>query len=213
MSVSSPPKAPSDRPPLQLDRSVAVYCGSQDGANPAFIAAARALGAGLAARQMRLVYGAGDRGLMGETARACLAGGGRALGIIPRHLWRRELGNSDLTELVITENLQQRKFLMLENAAAAAVLPGGVGTLDEVVEALCWRQLGLHAKPVVLLNIGGFWEPLLGVLETMAQNGFLYAGARDHLFVAPTVEAALAILEEQMMPGDRPASPDPSATN
>ncbi|MEO1291366.1 MAG: TIGR00730 family Rossman fold protein [Pseudomonadota bacterium] len=181
-----PPKPRLTRP----TQSVCVYCGSKPGSSRLFTEAAHDLGVGLAERGYRLVYGAGDHGLMGEVARATLDAGGEAVGVIPRGLWDREVGKRDLTHLVITENLQQRKTIMLENADAAVVLPGGIGTLDEMVEAMCWRQLGLHAKPVVLLDIEGYWQPFITLLDRMHEAGFLYASARAHLHMTENVDDA-----------------------
>ena len=153
-------------------KSVCVYCGSRDGTDPAFAAAAEATGKMLANNGWRLVYGAGDVGLMGRVARAVQAAGGTTFGVIPTHLLSREVGKVDLDSFVITETMHERKKVMFMNADAVVVLPGGAGSLDEFFEALTWRQLGLHDKPIILLNTAGFWAPLKALLSHVIDNGF-----------------------------------------
>lgn len=174
--------------------SICVYCGAKTGADPKYAQAARDVGRGLAEGGFRLIYGAGDLGLMGETARACQAAGGEAMGFIPRGLWEREIARRELPHIVITENLHQRKSLMLQNADGAIVLPGGVGTLDELVEALTWRQIGLHDKPLILLDLDGFWRPLNALFEHMAREGFLHGDLAAHYALAATPAEAVAAL-------------------
>jgi len=152
--------------------SVCVYCGSRDGSVPSHAEEAEAVGRLLAGRGWRLVYGAGDVGLMGRVARAAIAGGGATMGVIPQHLMAREVGKRDLDTLVVTETMHERKKVMFMNADAIAVLPGGAGTLDELLEVLTWRQLGLHDKPVFLLNSDGYWTPLIDLLKTVVAKGF-----------------------------------------
>ena len=152
--------------------SVCVYCGARDGAAPAFAADADATGALLAGRGWRLVYGAGDVGLMGRVARAAQAGGGKTLGVIPAHLMDREVGKRDLDTLIVTETMHERKKVMIMNADAVVVLPGGAGTLDELFEALTWRQLGLHDKPIFVLNTEGYWTPLMQIVTRVVEAGF-----------------------------------------
>jgi uncharacterized protein (TIGR00730 family) len=149
--------------PARLE-SVCVFCGSSDAAEPAFLADARALGADLAAAKIRLVYGGGGVGLMGACARAAHEAGGEVLGIIPDFLTASERAY-DLVETVVVSSMHERKARMFEAADGFAVLPGGVGTLEEVVELLSWRRLGLHAKPVVFHNPQGFWRPLFDVFQ------------------------------------------------
>lgn len=156
---------------MQIER-LCVYCGSADGADPCYREAARALGVGLAARDIELVYGGGRNGLMGAVADAVLAGGGRATGIIPVHLDDRELAHRGLTELVVVADMHQRKRIMAERADAFAVLPGGVGTLDETIEILSWRQLGLHEKPIFIVDIAGYWAPLAELFEHIVGSRF-----------------------------------------
>ncbi|MEM1420108.1 MAG: TIGR00730 family Rossman fold protein [Pseudomonadota bacterium] len=174
---------------------VCVYCGAKSGAAPKYAAAARALGAALAQEKMRLVYGAGDLGLMGEISSACRDAGGEAIGFIPRGLWEREITRRELPNIVVTESLHQRKSLMLQNSDALVVLPGGVGTLDEVIEALTWRQIGVHKKPIVFFDLEGYWRPLLTLFEHMAAEGFLHGELNEHFTLAPDVNGTIKTLK------------------
>lgn len=179
----------------QFRRSVCVYCGSRPGARPAYAAAARATGAMLAARNWRLVYGAGDVGIMGEVARATLTAGGATFGVIPVHLLSREQGRRDLSTFVITENMHERKKVMYMNSDAIVVLPGGAGTLDELFEVVTWRQIGLHDKPIFLLNTDGYWDALLAVVQGIVDEGFAEQSLADYLIPVADVgalESALA---------------------
>ena len=169
-----------------------LFCGSRNGNDPAFSAAARGLGAALAAGGHRLVYGAGDRGLMGEAARAAQTSGGAVTGVIPQHLVDAEIGKTDIDEYLVTDNMHQRKMLMFERSDAVVALPGGPGTLDELIEVLTWRQLGLHAKPVVLLNVNGYWHPLLALLEHIIAHGFADRSFLNFLDIEETPDAAVA---------------------
>jgi uncharacterized protein (TIGR00730 family) len=153
-------------------RSVCVYCGSRAGADPAYARDASATGAMLARNGWGLVYGAGDVGLMGLVAKAAQVAGGRTFGVIPMHLVAREVGKRDLDAFVVTETMHERKKVMFMNADAIVVLPGGAGSLDEFFEVLTWRQLGLHAKPVLLLDTAGYWQPLLRLLDHVVAQGF-----------------------------------------
>ena len=174
--------------------SVCVFCGSRPGTNPAMMQCAAETGRMLARRGWRLVYGAGDIGLMGEVARATQAAGGATFGVIPTHLMQGEVARTDLDALVVTETMHERKKVMFSNSSAIAVLPGGAGTLDEFFEVLTWAQIGLHAKPVVLLDQGGFWQPLLALLDHLVVQGFAAASLRDLVTVAadvPALDAAL----------------------
>ena len=174
--------------------SVCVYCGSRSGQNPAFESAARSLGAGIAAEGWRLVYGAGDVGLMGLTARAASEAGGETFGVIPEHLLALELGMPDLTAMVVTETMHERKKVMLMNADAIVVLPGGAGTLDEFFEVLTWRQLGLHAKPIVLCDVDGFWAPLTGLIRHVIAQGFADASLADFVQTGGSAAEVIALL-------------------
>lgn len=152
--------------------SVCVYCGSRFGIDPAYEQAADALGRALADQGWRLVYGAGDVGLMGTVARAAQSAGGETFGVIPQHLVRAEVGKSDLTTYVVTETMHERKKVMFMNADAVVLLPGGAGSLDEIFEVLTWRQLGLHDKPVIVVNTNGYWNPLKDLLDHIVAQGF-----------------------------------------
>lgn len=178
--------------------SVCVFCGSRPGLDPAMLQAARDTGALLARRGWRLVYGAGDIGLMGEVARATQAAGGRTFGVIPTHLMHGEVARRTLDTLVITETMHERKKVMFANSQAIVVLPGGAGTLDEFFEVLTWAQIGLHAKPVVLLDVGGFWQPLLALIDHVIAQGFAAPGLKALLQVVPDVAALEAALERAL---------------
>ncbi len=172
-------------------KSVCVYCGSRFGAMQSYAAAAKTLGQGLAEHSLRLVYGAGDVGLMGTVARAAQAAGGETFGVIPTHLERREVGKSDLTTYVVTETMHERKKVMLYNADAVVVLPGGAGSLDELFEVLTWRQLGLHQKPIIIINTDGYWDKLRDLLDHVTDQGFADAGMQTDLIWVDTPEEAL----------------------
>jgi len=174
--------------------SICVYCGAHPGRAPAYEAAASALGAALAAADMRLIYGAGDAGLMGAAARAARAAGGDTFGVIPAHLMRREGARPGLGTFVVTETMHERKKVMLMNADAAVVLPGGAGTLDEFFEVLTWRQLGLHDKPIYLLNAGGYWNPLIALIEHVIAEGFAERTLSAFIEVLPDADAVMAAL-------------------
>ena len=175
-------------------KSVCVYCGSRSGAIPAYTEAAQTLGKALANEGWRLVYGAGDVGLMGEVARAAQNAGAETFGVIPEHLVKWEVGKTDLTSYVVTETMHERKKVMFMNADAVVVLPGGAGSLDELFEVLTWRQLGLHEKPVVVLNTEGYWDPLLGLIDHVIAQGFADESLRDYIDVCATVAETMAQL-------------------
>ena len=170
-------------------KSVCVYCGSRDGVLPAYADAAKATGQMLVRNDWRLVYGAGDVGLMGRVANAVQSAGGKTFGVIPTHLLDWEVGKRDLDSFVITETMHERKKVMFMNADAVVVLPGGAGSLDEFFEALTWRQLNLHAKPIVLLNIGGFWDPLCALLEHVVKQGFAGDDILSYVTIVPDIDA------------------------
>ena len=164
-------------------RSVCVFCGSRPGINPSYAAAARDVGGLIAQHDWRLVYGAGDVGLMGEVARAAQTAGALSLGVIPVHLMAREQGKCDLTTLIITENMHERKKVMFMNSDAIVVMPGGAGSLDEFFEVLTWAQIGLHSKPIFLLNTEDYWEPLMFLIDHVIEQGFADASLRGHFVV------------------------------
>lgn len=157
-------------------RNVCVYCGSGLGLNPAYKEAAQTLGAAMAHNDIGLVYGGGSLGLMGEVARATLENGGRVTGIIPQFLVEKEAMLRDVDEVIVTENMHQRKQLMFDRSDAFVALPGGIGTLEELVEQLTWVQLGRHTKPVVVANIDAFWTPFLSLLTHMKTDTFIRPG-------------------------------------
>ena len=156
--------------------NICVYCGSGSGRNRAYAAAARQLGKSLAKAGIGLVYGGGSLGLMGEVARATLKHGGRVTGIIPKFLSARERMLTEVTELIVTEDMHERKMMMFKKADAFVALPGGIGTLEELVEQLTWSQLGRHTKPIVLANIDDFWSPFLALLRHMHSETFIRPG-------------------------------------
>lgn len=175
--------------------SVCVYCGSRFGNDPAFETAATDLGTAIAQNSWRLVYGAGDVGLMGAVARAAQAAGAQTFGVIPTHLREREVGKEDLTIFIETETMHERKKIMFMNCDAVVVLPGGAGSMDELFEVLTWRQLGLHTKPILLANINGYWDPLLTLIDHMITAGFADASLRDFIHVKETVSDIVSALE------------------
>ncbi len=175
-------------------RSVCVFCGSRPGTDPAHAADAATMGRALAAQGWRLVYGAGDVGLMGEVARAAQAAGGDTFGVIPVHLLNAEVGKRDLSRFVVTENMHERKKVMFMNCDAVVVLPGGAGSLDEFFEVLTWAQLGLHDKPIVLLNRNGFWNPLLSLIDHVIAQGFAAPSLKGLVTAVPDPEAAMQAL-------------------
>lgn len=176
-------------------KSVCVYCGSRSGAMPSYAQAAESFGQMLASEGWRLVYGAGDVGLMGTVARAAQASGGETFGVIPEHLVRREVGKSDLTTYVVTETMHERKKVMIMNADAVVVLPGGPGSLDELFEALTWRQLGLHNKPILVMNVEGYWDKLHELIDQTVNQGFADASLAAFLTWVETPADAITALK------------------
>lgn len=174
--------------------SVCVYCGSSSRVDKAYMELAHELGTGVAKRGMRLVYGGGRVGLMGIAADAALAAGGEVVGIIPEHIQSLEVEHRGLTELHVVDSMHTRKRMMVERSDAFVVLPGGLGTLDEAFEILTWKQLRLHDKPVVLLNGGGYWDPLLALVDHMIEAGFAQPAHRRLFGIATDVEGAFAAL-------------------
>jgi uncharacterized protein (TIGR00730 family) len=177
-------------------KNICVYCGSSLGADPRFAEAADALGAAMAAAGIGLVFGGGEDGLMGRLAHAVLDNGGRVTGIIPTFLVKREHALNEAQELILVADMHQRKQLMFERADAFIALPGGVGTLEELVEQLTWVQLGRHSKPVLIADIGGFWRPLLSLIAHMHNLGFIREGFDLRYLVAEKIEDALPMLEQ-----------------
>ncbi|MBO0662859.1 TIGR00730 family Rossman fold protein [Jiella sp. MQZ9-1] len=176
---------------MSMIRSTCVYCGSSPGRSPSYIAAARSLGAQLGQAGINLVYGGGTRGIMGAVSDAVLAAGGKVTGIIPQFLIDMEATERELQrldELIVTADMHERKHLMFERSDAFIALPGGIGTLEELVEIMTWSQLGRHQKPVVIANIDGFWDPLARLFEHMAEEGFLHSAERLKPLVIDSVD-------------------------
>ena len=191
--MTNPSAAASTPTPLSRP-SVCVFCGARPGNNPAHAAAAQEMGRTIATAGWRLVYGAGDVGLMGEVARATQSSGAPTMGVIPTHLLTAERAKQDVTQLVITQDMHERKKVMFMNSDAIVVLPGGGGTLDEFFEVLTWRQLGMHRKPILILNSDGYWDPLAVMIDRIVDQGFAGEDVRGFAqFVAdvPALEAAL----------------------
>ncbi len=169
-----------------LPSSICVFCGARFGTAPGSRELAAQLGELLARESMTLVYGGGGVGLMGVLANATLKAGGKAVGVIPRFLLEREAGHPALTETVVVENMHERKLQMFDRSDAIVVLPGGIGTLEEFFEVLSWRTLGLHAKPIVIVDLGGYWKPLAALLRSCVDGGF---AERAHLDVVAFIES------------------------
>ncbi|WP_257177770.1 MULTISPECIES: TIGR00730 family Rossman fold protein [Bradyrhizobium] len=192
-------------------KTVCVYCGSGPGTNPNFIEAAKALGKALADSKIRLVYGGGSLGLMGAVATSVLDHGGTVTGIIPDFLRMRENALTRVQEMVVTPDMHERKRLMFERSDAFVALPGGLGTLEELVEQLTWQQLGRHAKPVLLANIDNFWEPLFSLVAHMRQTEFIRAGLTVDILKADRVEEIVPRLRAaaaQIPDSQRDLAPD-----
>jgi uncharacterized protein (TIGR00730 family) len=166
----------SNKTDARVVHKICVYCGSGVGKSPAYRAAARTLGKALAEKKIGLIYGGGDLGLMGDIAHTTLNHGGHVTGIIPQFLTRKEQMLRDVDELIVTQDMHERKRLMFERSDGFVALPGGIGTLEELVEQLTWVQLGRHTKPVIIANIEGFWDPFLNVLTHMKADGFIRPG-------------------------------------
>ena len=186
-------------------RSICVYCGSSPGDDPSFSANAYRLGETIAGAGLRLVYGGGTKGLMGAVAQGVMDRGGKVTGIIPEFLMSKEatekaLGKLD--ELVVTHDMHERKHRMFEEADAFVTLPGGIGTLEEVIEIMTWAQLGRHEKPIVLANFGGFWDPLISLLDHMRSAQFIHTGHRVRPLVVDGAEAIVPAIIDANMSAD-----------
>jgi len=181
--------------------SICLFCGARAGHDPWLTEIAQETGRMLARENWRLVYGAGDIGLMGAVAKATQEAGGQTLGVIPQHLMRREVARRDLSMLVVTETMHERKKIMFTNSDAIVVLPGGAGTLDEFFEVLTWAQIGLHGKPVALLDAGGFWQPLLALIDHVIERGFADPSLRALFSLSPDVAHLAATLRARLANG------------
>ena len=178
--------------------SICVFCGSRSGHKPAYEEAATALGQGLAERNWRLVYGAGDVGIMGRVAQSVKQNEAETLGVIPTHLMQREVAKTSLTNLILTENMHERKKVMFMNSDAIVLLPGGAGSLDEFFEVLTWAQIGLHTKPIVLVNTVQYWAPLKVLVDHVISEGFAEAGLRSLFDIVDEPEEALRLIHERL---------------
>lgn len=186
-------------------QSVCVYCGSSSRVAESYREAARQLGEALARQGIELVYGGGRIGLMGICADAALAAGGRVTGIIPRHLHDVEVGHQGATRLLVTETMHERKRLMFEMSDAFLVLPGGLGTLDETFEIITWRQLALHDKPIIVVDIEGYWRPFRALVQHVVDEGFARPTVLSLFKVVPSIEEAFTALELAREPAVTPA--------
>lgn len=169
--------------------SICVFCGSRAGANPAYVETAQDFGRRFGSNNWRLVYGAGDIGIMGAVANTVQAAGADTFGVIPTHLRDREVGKTDLNRFIVTENMHERKKVMFMNSDAVVILPGGPGTMDEFFEVLTWRQLGLHSKPIFVLDVAGYWQPLVALLDSIIAQGFAEESLLEFFSVVDTVDA------------------------
>ena len=182
---------------MKAIEAVCVFCGSQSGARPAYLQAARELGVRLAQRGWTAVYGGGHVGMMGALADSALAAGGKVIGVIPEHLMRPEVAHQALTELLVVDSMHTRKRIMANRSDAFVVLPGGYGTFEEMFEMVTWRQLQLHAKPVGLVNVDGYFDHLLAFLQHASAHDFIRPQHRALLSVDETVESLLDRLQRQ----------------
>jgi hypothetical protein len=185
--------------PAKPPRRIAVYCGSAEGSDLAYLAEARALGREIAAAGLGIVYGGANVGLMGAVADAALAAGGEVIGVLPEVLAGREIAHTGLTRLESVATMHQRKARMVTLADAFLILPGGYGTLDEMLEIVTWSQLRLHAKPCILINTIGYWDGLLAFLDTTVRAGFLKSENRRLLLVAQTAAEAVRLVVEGLV--------------
>jgi len=181
-------------------RSLCVFCGSNSGSDLIYSNAARDFGVLLAKSDVTLIYGGGHVGLMGIVADAVLAGGGKAIGVIPRMLWDREVGHRNLTELHVVETMHERKAMMASLSDAFVALPGGLGTLEEIFEVWTWAQLGIHCKPLGFLDVAGFYAPLLSSLDRSVEVGFIRAQHRSMAIVDADPASLLRRLSEYSAP-------------
>jgi len=185
-------------------RSICVYCGSSPGRGEVYLEAGRLLGRSIAASGLRLVYGGGTKGIMGAVAAGARGAGGKVMGIIPRFLMNTEATESALArldELVVTEDMHERKHRMFEESDAFVALPGGIGTVEEIVEIMTWAQLGRHRKPIVYGNIDGFWNPMLKLIDHMRAEGFVHTAHLVQPLVVDTAEGIVPAILEAVEPG------------
>lgn len=184
--------------------SLCVYCGSRVGSSERYQSEAARLGRMLAERDIALIYGGGQIGIMGVIADATLDAGGKVIGIIPEHLQRTEVGHEAVSELVIVESMHSRKMQMVERSDAFVVLPGGLGTLDETFEIITWRQLSLHDKPIVIVDIDGYWQPLVRLIDGVVEGGFADPSVRRLATVVQSVDEILPAIRKEPAPSASP---------
>nr|WP_295466872.1 TIGR00730 family Rossman fold protein [Mesorhizobium sp.] len=185
-------------------RSICVYCGSSPGRGEVYLEAGRALGRSIAASGLRLVYGGGTKGIMGAVSAGTREAGGKVMGIIPRFLMNTEATESALArldELIVTEDMHERKHRMFEESDAFVALPGGIGTVEEIVEIMTWAQLGRHRKPIVYGNIDGFWNPMLKLIDHMRAEGFVHTAHLVQPLVVDTAEGIVPAILDAVEPG------------
>jgi hypothetical protein len=203
---SRPTRTTETFPEMTKAYNLCVYCGSGPGRNPAYMEAARTLGTAMAQAGIGLVYGGGSLGLMGETARATLAAGGRVIGIIPQFLVQREQMLTEVNELIVTRNMHERKMSMFEHSDGFVALPGGIGTLEELVEVSTWAQLEQHDKPIIICNVEGYWDQLFTLFNHMRDERFIRQGLDvRHVVVKRAEDVVPAFL-------DRAGKARPAAT-
>lgn len=194
-------------------QSVCVYCGSSPGRSPVYRQEARILGKSLAENGLRLVYGGGTKGIMGAVADGCMSAGGRVTGIIPQFLMSKEATEhalGQLDELVVTQDMHERKHTMFERSDAFVAMPGGIGTVEEIVEILTWAQLGHHRKPMVFVSTGGFWQPMLNLMEHMKAEGFIHTAHLVNPLVIDKAEDVVGAILEAAATSAKTASGDTS---
>ncbi|HWK65630.1 MAG TPA: TIGR00730 family Rossman fold protein [Rhizobiaceae bacterium] len=190
-------------------RSVCIYCGSSPGQDDAYVRSGQTLGRAIAAAGLRIVYGGGTKGIMGAVADGAIRAGGKVTGVIPRFLISKEATEtalSRLDELVITENMHERKHIMFEKSDAFVALPGGIGTVEEIVEIMTWAQLGRHRKPIVFVNVRGFWDPMLTLLDHMRTEGFVHSSHLVQPIVVDDPDAVVAAILAEAVADGMPAS-------
>ncbi|MEJ2133428.1 MAG: TIGR00730 family Rossman fold protein [Gammaproteobacteria bacterium] len=179
-------------------RSLAVFCGYREGKDPGYLEAAKSLGSALISRDVALVYGGGAFGMMGALADTVLAGGGKVVGVIPKFLLERGQGHPGITEMLVVDTLHERKARMAEIADGFVVLPGGLGTMDELFEALTWMQLGVHDKPIALVNTNGYYDPILRFVDRAHTQDFMTSEDRDLLLVDGDADAVLELMRRRV---------------
>ncbi|MFZ5677874.1 MAG: TIGR00730 family Rossman fold protein [Pseudomonadota bacterium] len=190
-------------------RHLCVYCGSGPGRNPAYMAAARSLGLAMADQGIGLVYGGGSLGLMGEVARSVLDGGGHVVGIIPEFLVNKERMLTNVNELIVTASMHERKMTMFERSDGFVALPGGLGTLEELVEISTWAQLDRHAKPIIICDVDNYWAPLLTLIEHMRQEKFIREGIDLKLEVVKKPEDVVSVFQDRLSQSTAKVPADP----